>query len=96
MQQLQTDVGVNPNSSSSSPAALSFLANILVNNGAVQQAVQLYKQAVQMQPGCSSYALGLAHALELDYEYAEVLKVVLHYCEACDEECLGPLQLKVI
>jgi hypothetical protein len=91
MQQLLSDVCSTPDSS----AALSFLARVIKNSGAVHQAVQLYKKAVQVQPGSSSYALGLAQTLELDHEYAAVLQVLLQYCEACKSKWLGPLQLKV-
>lgn len=91
MQQLLSDVGSSPGT----PAALAFLANVLKDNGAVQQAVQLFQKAVQLQPDCSSFALGMAHCLELQYDYAGVLKVVLGYCAACGLKQLGPLQLKV-
>lgn len=91
MQQLLSDVRSSPDSS----AALAFLAHVVKHNGAVQQAVQLYRKTVQLQPHSSSYALGLAHALELDHEYAAVLQVVLRYCAGCGSQQLGPLCLKV-
>lgn len=91
MAQLLADVGSFPDSA----AALAFLADTIKIHGAVRQAVQLYRKAVQLQPGSSSYALQLAHALELDHDYAGVLKVVLPYCERNGQEVLGPLQLQV-
>jgi hypothetical protein len=91
MQQLLSDVCSTPDSS----AALAFLARVLKANGAEQQTLQLYRKAVQLHPDSSSYALGLAHALELDHDYAAVLQVLLGYCQACEGKCLGPLQLKV-
>jgi hypothetical protein len=91
MQELLSDISSSPKS----PPAIAFLANLLKCNGAVQQALQLYKKAVQMRPDCSSYALGLVHGLELDFKYAAVLQVVLAYCVACGSKQVGPLQLKV-
>jgi Tfp pilus assembly protein PilF len=91
MQQLLSDVCSTPDSS----AALAFLARVLKANGAVHQALQLYRKAVRLHPDNSSYALELAHTLELDHDYAAVLQVLLGYCEACEGKSMGPLQLKV-
>ncbi|WIA31077.1 hypothetical protein OEZ86_001104 [Tetradesmus obliquus] len=90
MQQMLADVGSSPGT----PAAFAFLATVLKDSGAVQQAVQLFQKAVQLQPDSSRYALGLAHCLELGYDYAGVLRVVLAFCAACGPKRVGPLQLK--
>jgi hypothetical protein len=57
--------------------------------------VQLYWQAVQLNPGCSTCALGLAQALEVQCDYVGVLRVVLEYCSLSPEQQLGPLLLQV-
>lgn len=77
------------------PAALCFLAHTLLTQGVVQPSVQLYHQAMQLNPGCSRCALGLAQALEVQCDYAGVLQVVLGFCNSNPKQQLRPLLLQV-
>jgi hypothetical protein len=76
-------------------AALLFLGQLLLKQGAVQQAEQLHRQAVQLEPTCGCCALGLAQVLECQWQYAGVLQVLLEFCDSNPDRQLGPLPLKV-
>lgn len=82
-------------SKTSSAAAMAFLASTLLSHGAVAQAVQLLRQAVQLSPGSSQCALGLAQALEVQCDYDGVLDTFLGFCRSNSEHQLGPVKLQV-
>lgn len=79
----------------STAAALSFLAHTLLTQGAVHQAVELYRKALQHNPQSSNCALGLAQALEVQCDYAGVMQAVLRFCNTHPAVQLGPLSLQV-
>jgi cytochrome c-type biogenesis protein CcmH/NrfG len=81
--------------SPASAAAMAFLANILLTQGAVQQAVKLYRCAVQLCPRSSQCVLGLAQALEMQCDYDGVLQAFLGFCRSNSRQQLGPLKLQV-
>lgn len=49
----------------SSAPALAFLATIIKDYGAVDESVQLYKDASTLKPDNTSYVLNLVHGYEL-------------------------------
>jgi cytochrome c-type biogenesis protein CcmH/NrfG len=75
--------------------AMAFLANILLTQGAVQQAVQLYGCAVQLCPESSQCVLGLVQGLEVQCDYDGALQAFLGFCRSNSEQQLGPLKLQV-
>lgn len=98
MEALQAALVSPPDASNSAntATALATVANTLLQQGAAQQAVQLYTQAVHLHPTSSRCALGLAQALEVLCDYAGVLRVLLGYCAANPGQQLGPaVSLKV-
>jgi hypothetical protein len=79
-----------------SAQAVAYLAHTLLAEGAVQQAVQLHRTAVQLNPRCSSCALGLAQTLEVQCDYAGVLQALLGFCRSnLGLLQVGPLSLQV-
>lgn len=94
LQQLLSEV-TSPTQPADSAAALSYLATALKAQGAVPQAVQLYRHAVHLQPRSAGHALALANALELCYDYAGVLKVLLQYCAVNEDLKVANVCLRV-
>eukprot|EP00775_Hariotina_reticulata_P004975 gene4975-5217_t len=96
LQQLQYEVASPAKPAEDIAAALSYLATTLKAQGAVQQAVQLYRHAVCLQPRSAVHALALANGLELLYDYTGVMKVLLDYCAVNEDSISANICLRDI
>jgi hypothetical protein len=90
------EVDTNPEAA----AAYAFIAASIKDHGAVPEAIRLYSLALERCPCNSTYALNLAHTLELQQDLKGALQVVRDFIMAVQGEAggldlLGPLQLKV-
>ncbi|PNH11189.1 E3 ubiquitin-protein ligase [Tetrabaena socialis] len=86
--------GVDAEKRSSAAAALGFVATAVKDNGKVDSCIALLRAAVALEPGSASYALNLAHALELRQELGAAVAVGRGYCARAGSVLAG-LPLKV-
>lgn len=56
--------------------ALSFIAGIVKESGGVLEGIEMYKRALECEPANPGYALSLAHAIELTYDYEGAFSII--------------------
>ena len=62
--------------------SLAFLATVIKDAGAIEEAIILFEEALRIIPSSTSYALNYTHALEILYLYEGACDVALSFLEA--------------
>ena len=65
----------------SSGPALAFMATLIKDYGAVEEAVVLYYKALAIVPDMNTYVLNLVHTLEVCNRYQEAMDLCVSYCK---------------
>eukprot|EP00741_Cyanophora_paradoxa_P008807 tig00001376_g8524.t1 len=65
----------------SAAPALAFLATVVKEHGAVEEAVSLYERAVELAPASASYALNYVHTLEVLARYERALEATAEFLD---------------
>lgn len=74
-----------PETRETSAAGLAFVASVLKENGAVEEALELYRVALRLRPTNVTYALNLVHAIEITLRLDEALRVAWDFFGVRDE-----------
>ncbi|EKX50783.1 hypothetical protein GUITHDRAFT_103373 [Guillardia theta CCMP2712] len=82
---LKTELG----EAASSGPALAFIATLIKDYGAVEEAVQLYYSALESSPAMTAYILNLVHTLEVCNRYQEALMISVSFCQEQQAMAIG-------
>merc|ERR1712166_506448 len=74
-------VNLPPDREASAPA-LAFLALVVKDYSAMDEAIMLYRKSCELRPESASYALNLVHTLEVGLRYEEAVDAVFTFCRA--------------
>lgn len=74
--------------------ALAFMALVIKEYGAIDEAIQLYKDAHEDAPDSISYVLNLVHTLEVKLEYQQALEITREYLKRNPDKRVGHVKCK--
>jgi len=77
-----------------SAPALAFLALVVKDSSAIEEAVTLYRLSLKLMPTSVSYALNLVHTLEVTCRYTEAMQQLREFCEANPGMKVGQLSCR--